>query len=69
MTFETLSSLLFKHNIPLSVKLMSDSRWECHATDMDGVYYNADINTVVFTQRFSEFEDCYVIGKGWVELK
>lgn len=29
---------------------MSDSGWECDATEIYGVYYNSKINTIVFTQ-------------------
>jgi len=55
MTYEKLSSLIVKHNIPSNVTLKSDSGWECDETDMDGVYYNKDINEIVFTQVFSEY--------------
>lgn len=56
MTFEELNNLIEKHNIPKNVRLMSDSGWECGATDMDGVYYFKDINTIIFTQG-SKYDD------------
>lgn len=50
MTFEKLNALIDKYNIPSNVRMMSDSGWECDATDMDGVYYNKEQNILVFTQ-------------------
>lgn len=54
MTFEKLNELIVKYNIPSSVKLMSDSGWECDATDMDGIYYNKEQNILVFTQGIGQ---------------
>lgn len=56
MTFERLSKLIDKYNIPKNVHLLSDSGWECDATEMCGVYYNEKQNTIIFTQEISEFE-------------
>lgn len=50
MNFEKLNALIDKYNIPSNVRMMSDSGWECDATDMDGVYYNKEQNILVFTQ-------------------
>ena len=50
MTFAELNKIIEENNIPHDVKLMSDSGWECDATDMDGVYYNKEKNEIVFTQ-------------------
>ena len=36
--------------------VMSDSEWECDATDCDGVYYSKEINTLVLTQGYGEKE-------------
>lgn len=57
MTFEKLSNLINKYNIPKNVHLLSDSGWECDATEMCGVYYNKAQNTIVFTQKISEYEN------------
>ena len=54
MTFEKLTELIEKNNIPENVKLESDSGWEYGRTDMDGVYYNQTKNLIVFTQGFCE---------------
>ena len=51
MTFAELNKIIEENNIPHDVKLMSDSGWECGATDMDGVYYNREKNEIVFTQK------------------
>lgn len=51
MTFEQLSEIMKEHNIPSDVRLMSDSGWECDATDMDGIFYNKAENILVFTQN------------------
>lgn len=51
MTFAELNKIIEDNNIPHDVKLMSDSGWECDASDMDGVYYNKEKNEIVFTQN------------------
>lgn len=51
MTFEELQKIIIKNKIPTNVRLESDSGWECDPTDMNGVYYNKDTNTIVFTQN------------------
>ena len=56
MTFERLSNLINKYNIPKNVHLLSDSGWECDATEMCGVYYNEKQNVIIFTQEISEYE-------------
>lgn len=50
MTFEYLSEIIQQYNIPHNVRLMSDSGWECDATDMNGILYNEKENIIVFTQ-------------------
>lgn len=37
-------------NVPDDAELLSNSGWECNETDMDGVWYNAELNEVHFTQ-------------------
>ena len=54
LTFELLSKLITKYNIPHNVRLMSDSGWECDATDMCGVYYCAEKNIIIFTQEYDD---------------
>ena len=55
MTFEKLSKLIDKYNIPKNVHLLSDSGWECDETEMCGVYYNEKENKIVFTQSINEY--------------
>lgn len=55
MTFGLLNRIIEENNIPEDVTLMSDSGWECDATDMDGIYYNSESNIIVFTQYASEY--------------
>jgi hypothetical protein len=50
MTFAILKKIIEKHNIQEDVELLSDSGWECSATEMDGVWYNAKLNVIEFTQ-------------------
>lgn len=50
MTFQMLEEIMVQNNIPKDVHLMSDSGWECDATEMDGIYYNKSRNLLVFTQ-------------------
>lgn len=52
LTFELLSKLITKYNIPHNVRFMSDSGWECDATDMRGIYYCAEKNIIIFTQGY-----------------
>ena len=59
MTFEKLKQVIEKNNIPEDVHLLSDSGWECSATEMDGVYYNECKNVIVFTQVGDEFDYRY----------
>lgn len=56
MTFEELNNLIEKHNVPRDVKLISNSGWECGPTEMDGVYYFKEDNSIIFTQG-SEHDD------------
>ena len=55
MTFEQLNKIIKENNIPENVHLLSDSGWECDATEMDGVYYNKNENVIVFTQDYDEY--------------
>lgn len=54
MTFELLNRIIEENNIPHNVRLTSDSGWECYATEIDGVFYNASENTLVFTQGYQK---------------
>ena len=65
MTAGELINIFKQNNIPNDAILMSDSGWECFATDMDGVYYNKLENTVVFTQEISKY-DGYYGSNGWI---
>lgn len=65
MTVNELFNIFRQNNIPNDAILMSDSGWECGATDMDGVYYNKLKNTVVFTQEISKY-DSYYKSNDWV---
>lgn len=50
MTYEQLKNIIEKNNIPEDVHLMSNSGWECCATEMDGVLWNPTYNEIHFTQ-------------------
>lgn len=64
MTFELLNKLIEENNIPKDVRLQSDSGWECDETEMDGVWYNRDTNTMIFTQH-GDGSDEYMDKIGW----
>ena len=73
MTFKELGDVIKANNIPEDVKLMSDSGWECNETEMDGIWYNRKLNTIIFTQgtfmkcdNWSD-EDCWVRLHGCLE--
>lgn len=50
MTLELLNKIYEENDIPKDALLMSDSGWECDATDMDGIFYSKADNTVFITQ-------------------
>ena len=64
MTLKDLIEITQKYDIPQNATLMSDSGWECCATDMDGAYYNAGTNTIVFTQEL-DVNDVYFKSPDW----
>lgn len=64
MDVRALNHIFEKHNIPDDAVLMSDSGWECDATNMNGVYYNEKKNIVVFTQYIST-SDYYYKNPDW----
>lgn len=66
MTIAKLKRILKENNIPEDATLMSDSGWECCASDMDGIYYRAEDNTVVFTQDYDN--SYYNNNPDWVKL-
>lgn len=63
MTVEIFKRILKENNIPNNVCLMSDSGWECDATEMDGLYYHRKTNTIVFTQGCGKTE--YEHSREW----
>lgn len=67
MTFAELNKIIEDNNIPHDVKLMSDSGWECSATDMDGVYYNKEKNEIVFTQNTQIKDDWFKNDGKWCQ--
>lgn len=55
MTLGQLNYIMEKNNVHDNAKIMSDSGWECCATDCDGVYYNRTENILVLTQGKERF--------------
>lgn len=41
---------LKEHNIPEDVKILSNSGWECGATDIEAIYYNKEKNSITLVQ-------------------
>ena len=66
LTFEKLSNIIEKYNIPKDVHLMSDSEWECNATEMNGILYNEKENIIVFKQDIEYLNEYY---SNWKILK
>lgn len=66
MTIKKLNEIFNYYNIPETATLTSDSGWECDATEMNGVYYNKKLNTIVFTQT-EEYSD-YNELKDWKNI-
>lgn len=67
MTIAKLNKILRENNIPEDATLMSDSGWECCASDTDGVYYRSEDNTVVLTQDYDN--SYYNNNPDWVKLE
>lgn len=67
MTFAELNKIIEENHIPHDVKLMSDSGWECSASDMDGVYYNKEKNEIVFTQKTQTIHEWLDNNDEWCE--
>ena len=65
MTYELLTKIIEENHIPKDVKMMSDSGWECSETEMDGIFYNKEENTLIFTQKGDQYSRWYE-RKGWV---
>ena len=59
MTIGKFTKILKDNNIPEDAVMLSDSGWECSATDMEGIYYNQDTNKLVFTQSGDKYEYYY----------
>jgi len=68
MTVKELKERLNRNSIPEDAKLESDSGWECGPTDMDGLYYSKALNTLVFRQCFSKYEDEY-LPPDWIPVQ
>lgn len=50
MVIKDFLEVLKKYNIPEDVKILSDSGWECGATDIEAIYYNKEKNFIVLVQ-------------------
>lgn len=54
MTFKLLKKIVKENEIPEDATLFSDSGWECGSTEMNGVFYSAEVNAIIFTQTGEE---------------
>lgn len=68
MTFSYLKEIMKKHNIPEDVRFLSNSGWECGATDMPIVYYHKEDNILEFIQYKSCEYPTYPEERGWKEV-
>ena len=64
MTMELLERIIEENNIPKDVHFMSDSGWECDPTAMNGVFYNRQSNTIIFTQSGTSDRE-YEVSEDW----
>lgn len=75
MTFAELKQIIEENKIPEDVALMSDSGWECDATDINKVFYCEEANAIIFTSEYDSEEDVAThghnqdIGKYWKLLR
>ncbi len=65
MTLELLNKICEQNNIPSDVRLTSNSGWECDATEMDGIFYKRNENTLEFTQEVSINDMVKYSKQGW----
>lgn len=65
MTVGKFAQIIKENNIPEDAVMLSDSGWECSATDMDGIYYNKETNELVFTQCGDKYEHHYYNKPEW----
>lgn len=63
MTLKLLQRIALDNNIPDDVTIMSDSGWECNATNIRGVFCNRKEKIIVFTQ--DELDNKYVSDSNW----
>lgn len=64
MTLGLLNQIMKENSIPDDAELMSDSGRGCSETPMNGIFYNEDINTIVFTQTGDKYDE-YHDQKNW----
>lgn len=64
MTLRLLNQIMKDNSIPDDAELMSDSGWEDSETPMNGIFYNEDTNTIVFTQTGDKYDE-YNGRKNW----
>ena len=50
MTLYDILHIVESNNLPTDTRVVSDSGWECSATDCDGVYYSEEKGCIVLTQ-------------------
>ena len=65
MTVGRFAQIVKENNIPEDAIMLSDSGWECSATDMEGVYYNKEKNKLVFTQDGNKYDYRYYDDPLW----
>lgn len=52
MILSNLLELIDRYDIPENVILMTDNSSDYNLIDMNGVYYNREKNTIIFTQTY-----------------
>ncbi len=58
MTAKQLRDIFEQCGIPDDARVMSDSDWECWATDVEQIFYNSDSHIAVLTQG-PPYDDAY----------
>lgn len=67
MTYGLLMRILEENRIPEDTILMTDSGWECDATNANGVFYNPETKCIVLTQGGIFYNKEYIV-KPWQAL-
>lgn len=60
----TLIGIFINNQIDNDAVIMTDSGWECDATEVNMIYYNAKTNVIMLTRKYGNY-DTYDDSEDW----